>query len=85
MTTNSFLFKNHIYNVATLSVKQNNNKYLFIIKSNNDNNVLFYSSIFYHFIDDNIINSLIIDDNYIYVNKLKFKLDILNKIKWFDI
>lgn len=83
--TNSFLHNNHIYNVATLSVDGNNNKYLIIIKSDNDHNVLFYSSIFYHFSNDNVINSLIINDNFIYINKLNFKTDILNKIKWFDV
>jgi hypothetical protein len=82
MCTNGYLYNDDIVCVLTLSLPQNPNKYLFFIKCDVDFKIKQYSSIFYSFDDDTCFDALIID-NFIYINKISYNLNLFDKIRWF--
>ena len=82
LITNGYLYNGNILCIATLSLNQNSHKYLIMMQFDENYKLKQYSSIFYFFNDDNIFNTLIINND-IYINNLSYDLTLFNKLKWY--
>jgi hypothetical protein len=82
--TNGYLYDGNIICVGTLSLNQNLNKYLFMLQFDEEYKLKKYSSIFYFFNDENIFNTIIINND-IYINNISYDINLLNILRWFNI